>query len=230
MEDDSGAGRRLTPPEVAAEGLEDWRLLFDRLHAGFEVGDLAAAGALVAEVARAAEGRERHLDLDVAHGWVGLRLTTPGLGGVSAADVALARAVSSLARTAGATPRPERTAVLELALDSPDGAEVAPFWTALLGYEAVRVEVSGGGQEVELRDPAGRRPSVWFQATRPGPVPSQRWHLDLWLPDEVADDRVAAALAAGGSLVVDDPGCRVLADPQGNHACVVTWRGRETPG
>jgi 4a-hydroxytetrahydrobiopterin dehydratase len=44
----------------------------------------------------------------------------------------------------------------------------------------------------------------------------------------VADERVAAALAAGGTLV-EDRFARswwVLADADGNEACVCTWQDR----
>jgi 4a-hydroxytetrahydrobiopterin dehydratase len=48
------------------------------------------------------------------------------------------------------------------------------------------------------------------------------------VPPEVAESRIAAALEAGGTLVTDENAPRfwVLADPQGNKACVTTGRGR----
>jgi hypothetical protein len=44
-----------------------------------------------------------------------------------------------------------------------------------------------------------------------------------------AEARIAAALAAGGHLVSDAhaPMWWVLADAEGNEACVATWVGRE---
>ena len=44
-------------------------------------------------------------------------------------------------------------------------------------------------------------------------------------------DRIAAATEAGGELVDDTfaPAFWVLADPQGNRACLTTWQGRESP-
>ena len=58
--------------------------------------------------------------------------------------------------------------------------------------------------------------------------PVQRFHLDLRLPPEDADRRIKAALDAGGTLVSDAvaPRFTVLADAQGNKACVTTWLGR----
>jgi 4a-hydroxytetrahydrobiopterin dehydratase len=48
------------------------------------------------------------------------------------------------------------------------------------------------------------------------------------VPHDQAEQRVAAAIAAGGRLVTDEhaPAWWVLADPEGNQACVATWVGR----
>ncbi len=52
---------------------------------------------------------------------------------------------------------------------------------------------------------------------------------DVTVPHDEAPRRVAAALAAGGRLVSDDaaPAFWVLADAEGNEACVSTWQGRD---
>ena len=49
------------------------------------------------------------------------------------------------------------------------------------------------------------------------------------MPHDVAPDRIEAALAAGGTLVSDAraPAFVVLADPEGNQACVCTTLGRD---
>ena len=55
-----------------------------------------------------------------------------------------------------------------------------------------------------------------------------RVHLDVTVAHDVAEARVDAALAAGGRLV-DDSHARafwVLADVEGNEACVSTWLDR----
>jgi 4a-hydroxytetrahydrobiopterin dehydratase len=48
------------------------------------------------------------------------------------------------------------------------------------------------------------------------------------VPPEVAPGRIQAAIDAGGTLVTDEfaPMFWVLADAQGNKACVTTWQGR----
>ena len=49
----------------------------------------------------------------------------------------------------------------------------------------------------------------------------------------VEPGRIERALAAGGRLVSDSraPAFWILADPEGNEACVCTWQGRDpVPG
>jgi 4a-hydroxytetrahydrobiopterin dehydratase len=55
-----------------------------------------------------------------------------------------------------------------------------------------------------------------------------RIHIDVTVPHDQAEARVAAALAAGGTLLSDTraPAFWVLADPEGNEACVCTWQAR----
>lgn len=216
--------RTLTELELAGEQLPDWRMLIDRLHASFDTGDFVTAVKLVDAIALAAERMGHHPDLDLAYGRLDVRLISHDVGGVTSRDVTLAQAISELARAAGATPHPERTSVLELGLDTADEAQIRPFWAALLGYETV-----DAWGELQLRDATGRRPSIWFQPTDAHDVPRQRWHLDLRIPPEVVADRIAAAIQAGGELVDDTaaPAFWVLADPQGNRACLTTWQGRE---
>jgi 4a-hydroxytetrahydrobiopterin dehydratase len=56
-----------------------------------------------------------------------------------------------------------------------------------------------------------------------------RMHVDIAVPHEQAEARISDALAWGGHLVSDGyaPMWWVLADPEGNEACVATRVGRE---
>ncbi|NPC95641.1 4a-hydroxytetrahydrobiopterin dehydratase [Nocardioides sp. zg-DK7169] len=215
----------LDGPQVEAEGLTDWRVLFGRLHAFFQTPDFATGLAIVAETGALADEMDHHPDLDLAWGRVRVRLSSHDVGGVTARDVRLARAISEVAARHGATATPEVLSVLEIALDTADRAQVMPFWAAVLGLEP------SAGDPVELTDPHGVLPTLWFQDSEPDPeVPAQRFHLDLRVPPEVVADRMQAALAAGGVLVSDAEAPRfwVLADPQGNRVCLTTWQGRTT--
>jgi len=74
----------------------------------------------------------------------------------------------------------------------------------------------------DVRDATGRVPVLWFQDTDEHETSRQRFHVDVWVPPEVAEWRIAAGIAAGG-IVVDDsqaPSYTVIADQDGNKACV----------
>jgi 4a-hydroxytetrahydrobiopterin dehydratase len=55
-----------------------------------------------------------------------------------------------------------------------------------------------------------------------------RIHLDVVVPHDAADERLAAALDAGGHMVSDAHARAfwVLADAEGNEACICTWQDR----
>jgi 4a-hydroxytetrahydrobiopterin dehydratase len=110
--------------------------------------------------------------------------------------------------------------VIEIGIDALDIATVRPFWAAVLGY----VDRDG-----ELADPVGQGPAVWFQQmTEPRPQ-RNRIHFDVCVPHDEAERRLKAALSAGGRLLSDTraPSFWVLADPEGNEACITTWQGRD---
>lgn len=214
----------LTGRDVDGEGLADWRPVFGELHARFRTADFASALELVNRIGAAAEEADHHPDLGLTWGRVDVRLSSHDVGGLTQRDVRLARTVSGIAAELGATASTDDLTALELALDTPDLAAVRPFWTAVLGY-------APGPNHDEIVDPAGVRPTIWFQESPGGGGDDapQRWHLDVRVPPEVAGPRIEAALAAGGVLVDDSaaPAFVVLADPQGNKACVTTWQGRD---
>ncbi|KIH99601.1 hypothetical protein LP52_06985 [Streptomonospora alba] len=199
--------------------LADWRWLLGTLRARFETGSFGAGAAFVAAVAQLAEAVGHHPDADVRAGHVRFVLRSRDVGGVAERDIRLAEQISALASDHGLVSRPEQAQVLELALDTPVSDTVRPFWAALLGGEA------GSG----LADPSGELPPLWFQTTDSVAPDRQRFHLDLTVPPEAADRRVAAAVAAGGRVVDDSnaPAFIVLADPDGNNACICTELGRD---
>jgi 4a-hydroxytetrahydrobiopterin dehydratase len=80
-----------------------------------------------------------------------------------------------------------------------------------------------------LLDPLRRGPAIWFQQMDAPRPQRNRIHLDVDVPPELAQLRIDAALAAGGTMVYTDqaPAFWVLADPEGNEACICTWQGRD---
>lgn len=213
----------LSYPEVKAAGLDDWRWLVGGLHARFATGDFATGLALVERIGAAAEQAGHHPDLDLRYPVLAVRLVSHDVGGVTERDLRLARRISELAAEAGVAAQPEAIRVLELALDTADHTAVAPFWRAILGYGDSPVH-----GEREVVDGDGRLVTLWFQQTETHDVPRQRFHLDVVVAPEQAQERIDAALAAGGRLVTDRfaPAFWVLADVEGNQACVCTSEGR----
>ena len=219
MTDDQG---RHSFSDVAEGGLDDWRMLFRALHARFRTGNFATGLELVARIGEAAEELDHHPDLDLRYPRLDVRLSSHDVGGVTDRDLELARRISGFAANLGVAADPSGVQVLELALDTPDFTRVKPFWRAVLG-------LSDSREEREIVDAAGTLPTLWFQDTDPHDEPRQRFHLDIRVPPEVARERIAAALAAGGLLVSDEraPAFTVLADSEGNKACVTTGAGRD---
>jgi 4a-hydroxytetrahydrobiopterin dehydratase len=213
---------------AAEAGLDDWRFLLGRIEAVFVADSFAAASAFVSQVAEAADAADHHPDVDLRYpGRVHLALTTHAVDGLTTADVDLAATISSLAATAGlaAEPVPAR---LEVAIDALDIDAVRPFWQAVLGYAEFPPRVPGGPVWV-LVDPRRIGPAFWFQQMDAPRPQRNRIHLDVTVPHDVAEERVAAAVAAGGRIVSDDRARAfwVLADPEGNEACICTWQDRD---
>lgn len=210
----------LTGQQVLDEGLDGWRVVLGRLVARFGTGDFAAGARLVGEIARVADEADHHPDVDLRYPHVTVTLVSHDVGALTQRDVRLARRISELAADAGADPDPAAPQLVELALDTPSTATVLPFWQAVLGYDATSDDVT---------DPAGRGVPLWFQDTDDDAPGRQRFHVDVSVPHDVAQQRIAAALAAGGTLVDDGhaPSFWVLADAEGNKACICTWEGRD---
>jgi 4a-hydroxytetrahydrobiopterin dehydratase len=214
----------LSENDIEQAELDDWRVLFTALHARYRTEDFATALKLVKKIGKAAEKANHHPDVELSYGRVDVRLSSHDAGGVTERDVDLARQITGFASDVGAEPAPGDLSVIEIALDTPTYDDVKPFWAAVLGYETSRSHAE------ELNDPAGIRPTLWFQkAEKADGDVQQRFHLDVRVPPEVAEDRVRKALEAGGTLVNDEraPTVWVLADAHGNHACVTTWLGRD---
>ncbi len=212
----------ITPTELATlDGLDDWRFVLGAIHAEFQVTPFARAAALVASIGEASDTADHHPEIALRYpGRVRVSMHSHDAGGVTQRDVSLARTVSALASEAGATSHSAAVQGVELAIDTMDADRIRPFWTAVLGY----AEAADGS----VFDPARQGPSLWFQQMDEPRTERQRFHLDVSVPHDVAEARVAAAVAAGGRLASDAfaRSWWILADADGNEACVCTWQDR----
>jgi 4a-hydroxytetrahydrobiopterin dehydratase len=207
-----------------ADGVDDWVVLHGGAAAVFRVGSLTEAAGLAAAVADlpGIDGSGALLTLSAER--LTVRLTR-GVFRLEERHVELARAVSEAARSHGAVA--DREAVHEVALAiaaKPDAVDVG-FWRAVLGYAPLA--------EDNAVDPLGHGSTVWMQDLDPDKPLRHAMHVDVSLAREQAEARVAAALAAGGSVVDDSeaPSNWILSDRAGNKVCVASWPdGAMPPG
>ena len=213
----------LTTQQVIDEGLSDWRVLIRTLQACFETGSFAVGADLVAKITTVAEQLNHHPDVVLRYPHVLVTTTSHDVGGLTERDIALAQRISQVAADLGASAAPEKVSATEIAIDALDIPAVRPFWQAVLGYTASPAD------EAELSDPMGRGPTVWFQQMDAPRPQRNRIHLDVWVPHDQAETRLQATLDAGGRLLSADaaPSFWVLADAEGNEACICTNLARE---
>lgn len=214
---------RITPEQFGElPGVEDWVCVARAAFTFYPTASLAAAAELVSAISAAAGTGHAEPDIDIRPDGVTVRLLTLGVEytGLTEDDVAFARRVSAAARRLGLRARPSAAQNLIVTIDAVAISQVLPFWRAVLGYEP-RVDAP----DQEIADPRRRTAGVYFQQMDAPRTGRNRIHIDVWVPFREAEARVEAALRAGGRLVTDKyaPGWWVLADAEGNEACVATW-------
>ena len=204
-----------------------WRYVLGEFRTQVLTGSLPLAADVAARAAAEA-GAQGHLRMDVRADRVILSLQTSEVAWVTPHDVDLARRISAVAAEFRLSTQPggggdRSVQVVEIGIDAMDIAGIRPFWKAVLGYAD---EAEGGNG---LIDPLGQGPAVWFQQMDAPRPQRNRLHFDVSVPHDEAHQRIQATVAAGGKLVYDAeaPAFWVLADPEGNEACITTWQGRD---
>jgi len=199
-----------------ADGVDDWRMLGSGIGAHFRTASFASGIEFATAVGQLTQ--TSHLDLRPTG--VTVRLPMDWENGLSGSYIELARQISAAAWAAGATAEPAAVQDVQLTIDAFDIPAVRAFWQAVLGYRQL-------GEE-DLVDPLSSGPPLWFQEMDTSRTQRNRIHVDVFVPHDQAEARVAAALAAGGTLLTDRhaPAWWTLADPEGNEVDVATWTGR----
>ncbi|HET7802167.1 MAG TPA: VOC family protein [Humibacillus xanthopallidus] len=214
--------------QIAEAGLNDWRKLAQGLHARYLVDDFGAAVRFLAAVGEAGDAVGHHPRVSLGQGHVDLELVSDDaiyrdddgteyvVEWVTQQDVDLARRVTEIAAEQGLDADPASVSEMELGLDTAGSSTIAPVWAALLTGSA---ESQGrGSPSDEVRDRTVRVPNLWFGDTDEHEAPRQRFHIEVYVAPEVVEQRVAAVVAAGGTVVddSDSPALTVLADQDGN--------------
>jgi 4a-hydroxytetrahydrobiopterin dehydratase len=199
---------------LAAEDVDDWVVLHGGATAVFRVPSLVEAARLADAVAQI-PGLDGAL-MTLADRKLTVRLTR-GVMQLDERHIDLARAVSAAARGHGAAA--DRAAVqgVQLAIAAQPNAIDVGFWRAVLGYAELA--------EDNAVDPLGHGSTVWMQDLDPAKPLRHAMHVDVSVAREQAENRVAAALAAGGRIVDETsaPAAWILADRAGNRVCIAAW-------
>ncbi len=218
--------------QIAAAELGDWRKLAQGLHARYVIGGFDEGARFLVAVGEAGDVLGHHPRVSMGQGYVDLKLSSDDavyrdaegtdhvVEWVTQRDVELARRISEIAAHHGLAADPASVSVIELGLDTPSSATIAPVWAALLTGSA---EAQGRGTPSdEIRDATGRVPNLWFGGADEQESGRQRFHVEVYVALEEAGRRVAAAVAAGGRVVDDSraPALTVIADPDGNEGVI----------
>jgi 4a-hydroxytetrahydrobiopterin dehydratase len=218
--------------KIAEADLTDWRKLAQGLHARYLVDDFGAGARFVTAVGEAGDALGHHPRVSMGNGYVDLELVSDDaiyrdnegtehvVEWVTQQDVDLARRITEIAADHGIAADPASVSEIELGLDTAQSAIIAPVWAVLLTGSA---EAQGRGTPSdEIRDATGRVPNLWFGDADEHETPRQRFHIEVYVAPEVADQRIAAAVAAGGTVVdaSNAPSLTVIADQDGNTGVV----------
>jgi 4a-hydroxytetrahydrobiopterin dehydratase len=200
-----------------AQGVDDWRVLSNGAKAFFATESFDRSVELIDRIAALAKAANHHPDIDLRPSGVIVRVSTYDIQRLTDLDLALAQQISAAARQLGIAADPSRVQTVQVAIDALDIGAVLPFWKAVLGYK------QSGDEGIE--DPLWHSVNVWFQEMDAPRPQRNRFHIDVYLPRDQAESRIAAALAAGGQLVSDAhaPDWWTLADAEGNEVDIAPY-------
>lgn len=200
-----------------AGGVDDWRVLYWGAYAYFRTGSFAEGARFVAAIAEAADAIGHVPDIDLRQEGVTVRTFSRRDGALSDRDIELARRISALAREVGLEPDPSQVQAVGIAVAQDAATDVRPFWAAAFGYEPL-------GDEDAI-DRHRRNPHLWFHELDPPKPGRGRIHIDVSVPADQAEARVASALAAGGRIADDShvPEWWTLASPDNHGVDIAAW-------
>jgi len=220
----------LRGPQIAEADLTDWRKLAQGLHTRYRIDDFSAGARFLVAVGEAGDELGHHPRVCMGTGHVDLELVSDDavfrndegtefvVEWVTQADVDLARRITEIAADHRIEAEPTAVSEMEVGLDTLDSEMVAPMWAILL--TGIVGSQGRGTPGDEIRDATVRVPNLWFGDVEDGAeAAGQRFHVEVYVAPDVVEDRIAAVVAAGGTVVDDSesPGLTVFADAEGNR-------------
>jgi 4a-hydroxytetrahydrobiopterin dehydratase len=209
------------------DGLQDWRVISEGGCIFFRTASFAESARLVQAIAELPGIADHPPAIDIRAAGVTVRLisVSPDYLGMTDTDVETAQRISGLGREQALAADPAGIQALLVIPGAPDIGKVMPFWRAVLGYEP-RVD----SPDEDLVDPMDRGAPFWFETMEePRSDGGGAIHISVWVPHDRAQERIDAALEAGGHMVRDDfaPAWWTLADAAGNEVDISTTRARD---
>jgi pterin-4a-carbinolamine dehydratase len=217
VNDDAGP-EGLTPATFHRQpGVSDWRVTNWGAQAVFLSSSLAQGARFLPAIVAAAERTAIEPDVDLRAEAVIVRVHTRGAERIPARAAEFAAEVSRAAADLALTPDVSSIQCVDIYVAQHSATDTRPFWTAALGYDPLG--------ETDAFDPLRRGPQLAFNPIRGDRQGRGRTHIDVSVPADQAQARVAAVLAAGGRLVDDGhaPAWWTVASPDGHGIDIAAW-------
>jgi hypothetical protein len=216
----------LVPGAALGEGIgtADWQAVFSAM-ACYRIGSPAQQRDLAAAAAALADDAGFPLLVDLRPGLVvmdsGKDQWEADAHGLELDFADLAGNLQTAARELGTTADPALPRFVQLFLDAADVAAVQAFWVAALGYTHDR---RAGVNDIS--DPRRLNPVLVFQELDASETERRRQrnrvHVELAVPSDAAQTRLATTVAAGGQLLDESEDHWRVADPEGNELVIVS--------
>ncbi len=205
-------------------GTADWQAVFSAM-ACYRVTSPEQQRELAAAAAALADDRGFPLLVDLRPGLViidsGKDQWEEDAHGLEVDFTDLAARLQTAARELGATADLGLPRFAQLFLDAADVAAVRAFWIAALGYNHDR-----RAEASDIYDPRRLNPVLVFQQLDASETQRRqqrnRIHVELAVPSDLAQTRLARVLAAGGRLLDEMDRRWRVADPEGNEVVIVS--------
>lgn len=216
----------LVPGDALGEraGTADWQAVFSAI-ACYRTTSPPQQRDLVAAAAALADDAGFPLLIDLRPGLVildsGKDLWEADTHGLELDFTDLAENLQATARKLGATADPELPHFVQLVFDAADIAALRTFWAAALGYTPDR-----RAWVIDIDDPRRLNPVLMFQEIDASETERRRQrnriHVELAVPSDLAQSRLATIVAAGGRILEESEVRWRVADPEGNELVIVS--------